>query len=217
MSLHIHPQGKVELVLPYRGSERAGLAFIRSRQEWIGQALTSQKKREAIQKPIELVSGAHIPCFGDVIELSLTITPGQSRSRATLTGSTLTVRAGSVVAAHKAVEVWYRKEAMAYFVGQSHEYAEALGTSVGSIRVIQMKTQWGSCNRKTKALTFNWKLALAPEEIARYVVAHEVSHLLQANHSGAFWNVVKKIDPGYARHRAWLKAYGGGLYIQPGI
>lgn len=213
MSLRVHPQGRVELVLPRAASERAGAAFVKSRHEWIEHALQSQQKRDAIQKPVEFINGAHIPCFGDSLELSLIYNSDKKRSVVESRGSSLVVRVKNPQSAQRALKKWYQKEALAYFLGQVQEYADVLSVSVQSIRAIDMKTQWGSCNKRSRALTFNWKLALGPEEIARYVVAHEVAHLVQANHSKAFWNIVKKLHPGYATHRKWLKEFGGGLYI----
>lgn len=214
ISLHIHPGAKVELVLPLRASERVGRAFIQSRHEWITRALEAQKQRTSIHKPTPIVHGGFIPCFGDSLELSIDCVSTRKRSSVVVEGSMVVVRVANLGQVEDALGTWYRREAVAYFIGQSEEYAEVLGVSVGSVRAIHMKTQWGSCNRKTKALTFNWKLALAPEEVARYVVAHEVAHLVEANHSRAFWSVVRTLDVNYEKHRSWLKAYGGGLYFQ---
>ena len=213
MSIRIREVGVVELVLPRFVSERAGAAFITSRQEWIEHALLNQNKRNAIQKPVVFADGALVPCFGDFLQLSLVYLADTKRATVRVQGSLLTVRAKDKSSALHALETWYKKEALAYCVGQSNEYAELLGVPIAAIRVIHMKTQWGSCNTKAKALTFNWKLALAPEEVAWYVVAHEVAHLVQANHSKAFWNIVRTLDPHYMAHRKWLKIYGGGLYI----
>ncbi len=188
--------------------------FIQSRHEWITNALITQERRDKVQEPVHIASGAPIPCFGDSLMLSIDCMASRKRSSVSIQGSSVIARVASREQVEGALGVWYRREALAYFMGQAQEYADVLGVSVGAIRVIQMKTQWGSCNRATKALTFNWKLALAPEEIARYVTAHEVAHLVQSNHSKAFWGVVKKIDPDFARHRAWLKIYGGGLYMK---
>ncbi len=214
MSLHIHPLGKVELVLPLRASERSGKAFIQSRHEWITAALIAQEKRSVVQKPVLVMDGAGIPCFGDSLQLSINCLPTRTRSSVVVKGSSILVHVATMEQVEGALEAWYRRESLAYFIGQSEEYAEVLGVSVGNVRTIQMKTQWGSCNRKTRALTFNWKLALGPEEVARYVAAHEVAHLVQSNHSKSFWSVVRKIDPDYAKHRSWLKLYGGGLQLQ---
>lgn len=214
MSIRISEAGIVELVLPLRASERAGNAFIKIRHEWISRALDTQKQRNAMQKPVICEDKASIPCFGDMLKLSIVCEPGRSRASVILRGFTLSVYVATFADAQKALSKWYRREAMAYCTGQVQEYADVLNVTVSAVRAIGMKSQWGSCNSIKKSLTFNWKLALAPEEVARYVIAHEVAHLVQANHSKAFWDVVKKLDPDYMAHRTWLKVYGGGLYIQ---
>jgi len=214
MSLRVYPQGLVELVLPRIASERAGNTFITSRRQWIERALLNQKKRDAVQKPAVFADGVHIPCFGDSFTLSLLYAPERKRSFGKVRGFSLIVQAKDARAAYRSLQNWYQKEALAYFEGQSQEYANMLGVSIASIRAIDMKSRWGSCNKQTKTLTYNWKLALAPEDVTRYVVAHEVAHLVHANHSKAFWGIVKKLKPDYAVHRAWLKEFGGGLYIK---
>ncbi len=123
------------------------------------------------------------------------------------------MRAPSVVSAAASIGDWYKREAQAYYSAQGGEYAKILGFSGLTIRARNMKTQWGSCSQKAKVLTFNWRLALGPEPVARYVAAHEVAHLVHPNHSPAFWATVLELYPEYGEHRAWLRKYGGGLYI----
>lgn len=214
MSIRIREAGIVELVLPMRASERAGNAFVVSRRDWINQALATQKQRSSFVQPVVCADGASIPCFGDTLQLAIICEPNRNRSSVVLHGFSLTIRVATITNAHKALSDWYKRETKAYCEGQVQEYADTLRVNVSSVRAIHMTSQWGSCNSKTKVLTFNWKLALAPEEVARYVVAHEVAHLVEANHSRAFWNTVKKLDPNYDFHRKWLKEYGGGLYIK---
>jgi predicted metal-dependent hydrolase len=62
-------------------------------------------------------------------------------------------------------------------------------------------------------LNFNWRLILAPPFVLDYVAAHEVAHLVEMNHSDAFWSTVEKALPEMARGRAWLKAHGRDLMI----
>ena len=59
---------------------------------------------------------------------------------------------------------------------------------------------------------FSWRLLLSPPEVLRYVVAHEVAHLAEMNHSAAFWAEVAHLMPDYAAARAWLKQNGGLLH-----
>lgn len=59
---------------------------------------------------------------------------------------------------------------------------------------------------------FSWRLVLAPPEVLEYVVAHEVAHLAEMNHSPAFWKVVEGLMPDYQTHRQWLQANGAPLH-----
>lgn len=76
-----------------------------------------------------------------------------------------------------------------------------------SVRVKKVNSIWGSCNSK-RNLTFSYHLILAPLEVLNYVIAHELCHLIEMNHSKKFWNHVKNICPNYLILRKWLKTDG---------
>ncbi len=211
--LHVHPSGDVELVLPRFASREDGNAFLRDRHAWIMRALDAHKKGQAVQKPIHLAHGELLPCFGDTLELSIEYASQAVRSSIKDAGGRLHVRVPRSSLLVPTVSSWYRREAKEYFAVQSKEYALLLGVTVGSVRSRDMKTQWGSCNRLKKSLTFNWRLALGPEVVARYVAAHEVAHLVHPNHSRKFWKAVEGLMGEYSQHRRWLRAYGGGLRL----
>ena len=59
---------------------------------------------------------------------------------------------------------------------------------------------------------YSWRLIMAPPAVLDYVAAHEVAHLVEMNHSPAYWAVVEGIFPGWKRQRAWLHDHGGGLH-----
>ena len=59
---------------------------------------------------------------------------------------------------------------------------------------------------------YSWRLIMAPPEVLDYVAAHEVAHLVEMNHSQAFWDVVVSIDPDFKEHRKWLRAHGETLH-----
>lgn len=68
-----------------------------------------------------------------------------------------------------------------------------------------MKTRWGVCNRKSKTITLNTKLIEYDIKCLDYVIVHELSHLIEFNHSKAFWHVVEKYCPQYKDIRKILK------------
>ena len=86
-------------------------------------------------------------------------------------------------------------------------FAKVIGVSYGKITVKKMRTVWGSCSVRGN-LNFNCLIAAIPEEIADYVIIHELCHRKQMNHSRAFWNLVAVFCPDYKAKRKWLKTRG---------
>ena len=89
-------------------------------------------------------------------------------------------------------------------------FAELLGVTYGRITIRAQRSRWGSCSSKGN-LNFNCLLALVPEDVLDYVIVHELCHLLEMNHSSAFWNNVERIIPDYQVRRKWLKDNGSIL------
>ena len=85
-----------------------------------------------------------------------------------------------------------------------------LGASFQRIAIRDQRTRWGSCSSRG-TLSFNWRLVLAPLEVAEYVVVHELCHLREPNHSPRFWQLVADARPGYRYQRRWLGDHGWEL------
>jgi len=79
------------------------------------------------------------------------------------------------------------------------------------IKIRDNKTKWGSCSNKS-VLSFNWRLIFTPEEILKYVIIHEMCHLLEMNHSQRFWDLVEGLYPDYKSAKLWLKENGNRIY-----
>ena len=79
-------------------------------------------------------------------------------------------------------------------------YAGLMNVQYGRITIRNQKTRWGSCSSKGN-LNFNCLLMLAPDEVVDYVVIHELCHLIEMNHSKAFWKQVEQMMPDYKKHR----------------
>lgn len=87
-------------------------------------------------------------------------------------------------------------------------FAAIMGVHYNRICLKEQKTRWGSCS-SLHNLNFNWRLILMPPRILDYVVVHELSHLIELNHSPQFWAVVERYYPEYEEAKQWLKDNGG--------
>jgi predicted metal-dependent hydrolase len=107
-----------------------------------------------------------------------------------------------------AVEQWYRSEATVVIKQSVWRISRRLGLKFNTIMIRNQKTRWGSCSSRGN-LSFNLKLATAPQEVIDYVVLHELMHLKEPNHSKRFWRLVEEGCPNYREHREWLKRVEG--------
>lgn len=105
---------------------------------------------------------------------------------------------------------WLRAEALADLERCSAVHAERLDVTIRQIRLRSQSSRWGSCSASGN-INYNWRLVLAPPFVLDYVAAHEVAHLVEMNHSPAFWATVARTLPEMERGRAWLKAHGREL------
>ena len=99
------------------------------------------------------------------------------------------------------------EQAKAYLPARARYYADLSGVDYGRITIRCQKTRWGSCSQK-KNLNFNCLLMLAPPEVIDSVVAHEICHLTEMNHSARFYELLLRIYPDYHRQNHWLKENG---------
>lgn len=201
------------MVVPSRVAMREADRFAASRQVWIERALDRYRRQTQSVPVRRLITGERLPLFGEEVVLDVTVEPGRVRSYVKEDEGRLFIKASDAREVRKKIVGWYRMRSRDFFTAWSIEMANTLGVQAAQVRVRDMKTQWGSCNSKKRVLTYNWKLALAPAAVARYVVAHEAAHLRYANHSKKFWGVVALLMPDYAEHRLRLKRHGHELVL----
>lgn len=103
-----------------------------------------------------------------------------------------------------------KKEARNHLASLTEYWAEKIGVSYGRISIRGQKTRWGSCSSKGN-LNYNYLLVLCPDEVAEYVVIHELCHRIHMNHSKDFWNKIEEFCPQYKIARKWLKRNGHSL------
>ena len=208
--LHVDIDGSIELVIPRYGTIKEGNKFLARRQSWLTRHVAKQRERHKEIQTISIVDGSTLPLFGDQVTLSVVFEPSRKRSRVYREGSVLHVVVREEKQTRDAVTRWYKKESLDFFIREVSRYSNV---SRPTIRINNAKTQWGSCNKNTNAISFNWKLALMPRECAEYVVVHEIAHLTHANHSNQFWRLVEQLMPDYKTAQYWLKKRGHSISL----
>jgi predicted metal-dependent hydrolase len=146
--------------------------------------------------------GSRLPYLGETLHARRE--PG--RTRAHLRGDTL------LYGDRMQIERWYRRMAREEVVPILDDAVDALGVDYASVRIANQRTRWGSCST-TGAMSFNWRLLLAPPEILDYVVWHEACHLVRMDHSRHFWSLLERHRPDYRTPRRWLKNHGATLVL----
>lgn len=107
-------------------------------------------------------------------------------------------------------ELQGRREAHARMSLIAQSEAAGLGVAYSRLTLRDQRSRWGSCSSKG-ALSFNWRLVLAPHDVLDYVVVHEVCHLAEHHHGPAFWQLVERRRPAFRESKAWLDAHGWEL------
>lgn len=201
----------LRLTLPEGMPESRGTAFLQSRRRWVLRSLDRLTRLAAIIPQYSLEHGSTVPFLGSALTLNVSIDRG---ARAERLGDSLIVHAPRRTRAslRSAIEGWYRREA-GRILG---EHARRLGAAHGLVfrRVIirDQKRRWGSCS-SSGTLSFNWRLLLGPEAVMIYIVAHELAHIAEPNHSKRFWAKVAELCPGYWDCERWLKKNGVSLTL----
>ena len=102
---------------------------------------------------------------------------------------------------------WYLEQALKKIKPLAKEYAKNLGVKYNEIKTSEMKYRWGSCTPNNNII-FNWRIIKAPMFVVEYLVAHELVHLLEENHTPVFWNILSVQVPNYSKAKNWLKKNG---------
>ena len=195
--------GGVGLVLPRFVSRAEGLAFVREKTHWILRQLRDLPPR------VPFEDGAVIPILG---ENYVIIHRPRERGTVWVEAAQRTINVtGEAPHVQRRVTDWLKKEARKEISARADAAAATLGKRILKIQIRDTRSRWGSCSEEAR-LSFSWRLMMAPENVLAYVVAHEVAHLVELNHSNQFWRLVDRLCPGNEPAKYWLKRYGAALH-----
>ncbi len=185
--------GRVTLTLPHGASRRHALAFVEDKADWIRRHLADRPDAE-VPMP-----GRSLPVHGT--DHAIVTGPGRS----------VHLAAGEIVVPHRDPDrtparlmAFLKLEARAALAEAVDRHTATLAVSPAKLTLRDTRSRWGSCSARGD-LMFSWRLVMAPRDVLDYVAAHEVAHLVEMNHSRAFWNTVARTCPGFEAPRRWLR------------
>ncbi|MBR5130388.1 MAG: M48 family metallopeptidase [Alphaproteobacteria bacterium] len=200
LRLRVDKTGTVHLSMPKWTLKSTGIKFVTDNIEWINEQLDKIKPTKHFK------NGIKIPVLGQYV--TICHTPNQ-RGACKIQNGQLFV-SGETEHLHRRVRDFIIRLAYPYIQTKAIQMAAQLGEKPTRITLKDTSTRWGSCS-STKHLNFCWKLAMAPDYVLDYIIAHEVSHLKEMNHSDKFWAVVGTLGVRRADAEIWLRKNGTDL------
>jgi len=179
-------------------------AALAERAAWIVRTLAEWRARRRDVLPREWKTGAPILYRGT--ELALAVFPARKQViRPDLFDLTvLHPAAADERRVASFVAQWLKDEALRLVAPHVATFAARLTTVLPPVKLTNARSEWGSCNHRGE-IRLNWRLVQLPPDLAEYVVAHEVAHLVELNHSPRFWSQVEQLLPCYAERRRALE------------
>ncbi len=187
---------------------------VQERARWILAKLQEQdeRARRLTSAKVDWRDGTTLPFLGETVIVVL-----DSRSTGamlhtaidTLPGvARLTLHVGLPQSAtpeqiRDAVQSWLQRQAKRIFEERCRHFAARLGVRMTRLSLSSAATRWGSAGADG-AIRLHWRLVHFALPTIDYVVAHELAHLREMNHSAAFWDVVRSVMPDYERARGTL-------------
>lgn len=209
IGLRISDQGLV-VSIPQRLSLRELESLLQSKRDWIQEKI--QQQAAAKVPALRWQNGETLWLLGNPIPLYLA---ADSRNRAiNYDGSRMDVRLTDIsdsAMIKRRVTQWYKQQALVDFSRRTELLVQKLGLPMPPIALSSARSRWGSCNSKGE-IRLNWRLIQAPPHIIQYVIAHELAHLKEMNHSSRFWAIVARLFPSYRDAEAELRQLSRQLH-----
>ncbi|MCF6196469.1 MAG: M48 family metallopeptidase [Emcibacter sp.] len=194
--------GAALLTLPPGVSDRKALQFANKHHDWL------LDQYDSAPEVIPLAAGEHIPYLGR----SILITHASDKAATVDIRNDQIIVGGSLPGFETRLQNWLKKQARLALNKAGAEFEPRLGRHPHKVMIRDTQSRWGSCSSR-KTLSFSWRLIMARPDILRYVVAHEMAHLVEMNHGPSFWTLVEKLYPDWKTARRWLKTDGRALML----
>jgi hypothetical protein len=205
LAISVERDRRVVLHAPEGMSDEKIRQAVESKRQWIYEKIGHPQKYQKLPHAPgkELVSGESALYLGRLyrIEVGKRGLPGVQFAQRFLIPATQKEKR------EEALREWYIRKAKEKIIPRVKRHAGEIGVDAAEIKIVDSLYRWGSCTVKDN-VNFNWRLIKAPMFVVDYVIVHELAHLMEANHTPRFWNIVRTQAPTMDKAKAWLKEHG---------
>jgi predicted metal-dependent hydrolase len=207
LTITVERDRSVVVHAPEAVSEEKIRAIVETRRQWIyGKTKHLQKYGLPHPPGKELVNGESTLYLGRLYQIELV----HHDSKEIRFGQRFLIPTQLADARKKVLQSWYIEKAKEKILPRANKIAHDLGVEFENAKIVDNRYRWGSCTIRNN-VNFNWRLIKAPMYVVDYVIVHELAHLLEANHTPRFWNIVRAQLPKMEKAKEWLKGNGGIL------
>ena len=200
------PDGKVRIAAPSRMDFDTLRVFAVSKLAWIKQQ-QRRLREQARETPREFLDRESHSLWGTRYLLKVIEEDASPSVLLTPRSLVLRVRPGTSEEQRQAIiAAWYRRQLREAATGLIARWEALLGVRAGRVFVQRMKTRWGSCNPDSRAIRLNTELAKKPQQCLEYIVAHELTHLLERHHDARFTALLDAHLPQWPQYRDLLNS-----------
>nr|WP_245161492.1 SprT family zinc-dependent metalloprotease [Brevundimonas alba] len=197
--------GEAVLIAPSERKLGEVVAFARTKASWMRERLAERPQGAPLEP------GATVSLFGRPTRLASTGGAGAARLTEDEEGP-LIVSGGEGEAFARRVENLFKRVARDTLQARTDVHLRTLGLRPVKMSIADPRSRWGSCSPHNRTIRYSWRVIMAPPPVIDYLAAHEVAHLVHADHSPAYWSVVERLIGDHRPHRKWLRDNGPALH-----
>jgi len=205
LTISVERDRRIVVHVPEGMSDEKIRQVVESKRQWIYEKIAHPQKYQDLPHPPgkELVSGESASYLGrqyriEVVKTGLAEIQFKQR---------FLIPASQVGKRQEILKEWFIQKAKDKILQRVKRHAKELGVTYADVKIVDNLYRWGSCTVKNN-VNFNWRLIKAPMPVIDYVIIHELAHLIEANHTPRFWNIIRAQAPTMERAKAWLKENG---------
>ena len=200
LRLSVNQTGQIVLRIPFLCPQKTALNFLNKNMDWVKE---QQNRRTP---PLIFTDGQSISVLGQQLQIK----HDPFGHFPTHIQENFLMVSGDPTFLNRRITDFIKGQTQNYIGIKAPALAQKINCSVNRIVLKDTTSRWGSCSGKNN-LNFCWRLGMAPLYVLDYIIAHEVAHLKEMNHSPRFWQVVSTICDDRSSAEIWLRRNGHTL------